>query len=272
MASGVVNLIFGISAAIMVPVFRVWLDSIGYTWTIIIGAIGIGVVGLIAAQFTEFPKQPAVVASSSAAPAPPVITGMTMKETVKTLTFWMVWLCWALAGGAGIGMVMHSTSIALFLGIAGTSVALCLTFFNLANGLSRIISGFLSDRFGRKAVLCVGFILGAIGNFLIPVLGGNLAALLIFNLFAGFSFGTLFAVSGPLAMDYFGVKHFGAIFGIMFTAYGFIGSWDGPWIGGFLADVTGSYSTTCILFGIFCLISAILVLLLKKPLQPTSSK
>ena len=38
----------------------------------------------------------------------------------------------------------------------------------------------------------------------------------------GFAFGTLFAVTAPLAGDCFGMAHFGAIFGLIFTAYGFL--------------------------------------------------
>jgi len=36
----------------------------------------------------------------------------------------------------------------------------------------------------------------------------------------GFAFGTLFAVTAPLTGDCFGMTHFGAIFGLIFTAYG----------------------------------------------------
>ena len=36
----------------------------------------------------------------------------------------------------------------------------------------------------------------------------------------GFAFGTLFAVTAPLTGDCFGLANFGAIFGLIFTAYG----------------------------------------------------
>jgi OFA family oxalate/formate antiporter-like MFS transporter len=54
----------------------------------------------------------------------------------------------------------------------------------------------------------------------------------------GFAFGTLFAVSAPLVSDCFGMEHFGSIFGAVFTAFGFLSGALGPWLGGYLLDLT----------------------------------
>ena len=264
-ASGFVNLIFGISAAAMLPLYRLWLSTIGYEMTLTIVAILTGVVTLILAQFTEFPRKPPTK-EAPRVPTSPVLEGLTLREALRTGQFWMLWVTLALAGGAGMGMVTNSTLIAGAFGFNGATAALCLSFFNITNGLSRIVSGIMSDIVSnRKSVLFGGYLLGMIGFFLIPSLGHNLAALLVFNLFAGFGFGTMFAVSGPLAIDCFGVKHFGVIFGVLFTAYGFVGSWDGPFVGSKLYEIFGNYTATCMLFGAFSLISALSVLFIKKP-------
>ncbi len=47
----------------------------------------------------------------------------------------------------------------------------------------------------------------------------------------GFAFGTLFAVSAPLTTDCFGITHFGAISGLVFTVYGFVAGPLGPLAG-----------------------------------------
>ena len=76
----------------------------------------------------------------------------------------------------------------------------------------------------------------------------------------GFAFGTLFAVSAPLASDCFGMKHFGAIFGLVFTAYGFIAGALGPWLSGYLLDAThGDFSLVFIYLAIFYFTSALLI-------------
>ena len=47
-----------------------------------------------------------------------------------------------------------------------------------------------------------------------------------------------FAVSAPLATDCFGMTHFGAIFGLVFMAYGFVAGPLGPWLSGHVLDST----------------------------------
>ena len=78
----------------------------------------------------------------------------------------------------------------------------------------------------------------------------------------GHAFGTLFAVSAPLAGDCFGMTHFGAIFGLIFTAYGFLSGPLGPWLSGHILDLThGDYTIVFSYLGLMYLASAGLILL-----------
>jgi len=76
----------------------------------------------------------------------------------------------------------------------------------------------------------------------------------------GFAFGTLFGVSAPLATDCFGMQHFGAIFGLVFTAYGFIAGVIGPSLAGYILDATnGNFYVVFGYLGIFCLMSGVFI-------------
>ena len=80
----------------------------------------------------------------------------------------------------------------------------------------------------------------------------------------GFAFGTKFAVSGPLAGDCFGMAHFGAIFGLIFTAYGFVAGPLGPWLTGYILDVTGgNYTLVFSLLGLMYLLASGLILMVQ---------
>jgi OFA family oxalate/formate antiporter-like MFS transporter len=80
----------------------------------------------------------------------------------------------------------------------------------------------------------------------------------------GFGFGTLFAVTAPLAGDCFGMAHFGAIFGLIFTAYGFLSGPPGPWLSGYILDLTqGNYTLVFSYLGLMYLASAGLILLVR---------
>jgi len=97
---------------------------------------------------------------------------------------------------------------------------------NMVFGLSAAVMSplypWLLARMGYKAMtLVLGLVAAGIG----------LAA-------AGLAFGSLFAVSAPLTVDCFGLAHFGAIFGLIFTAYGFFAGIIGPWLSGFLLNLS----------------------------------
>ncbi|RLF15958.1 MAG: MFS transporter [Thermoprotei archaeon] len=265
LASGVVSMLFGASAAVMVPVFRCLLDTLGYVATLTLTATLTAVLGLASSPFIEFPEKLGYLSFQADPPPQPGPGGYSLSEALRTRAFWLTWVTWALCGGAGIGMVVFSTSISMELGLSSIAAAAGLAAFNVTNGLGRLVSGYLSDRFGRVAVMASTYLAGALGYAALPLAGGLYALTITCNLLAGLSFGTLFAVSAPFIMDCFGTKHYGAIFGFTFTAYGFIGSWLGPYVGGLLYDLTGSYTSTCMLFAVLCMSSALAIALAKPP-------
>ena len=75
----------------------------------------------------------------------------------------------------------------------------------------------------------------------------------------GYSLGTLFAISGPLVSDLFGLKYFGMIFGLIFTSYGFIGGLVGPLAAEKMLLFTGSFTPVFIYLAIFCLLGTITI-------------
>jgi len=86
----------------------------------------------------------------------------------------------------------------------------------------------------------------------------------------GYAFGTLFAVSAPLAVDCFGIQHFGAIFGLVFTAYGFVAAPLGPSLSGYVLDFTnGDFGLVFGYLGVFCLLSGVAIRLVTPPKLPT---
>jgi OFA family oxalate/formate antiporter-like MFS transporter len=138
-----------------------------------------------------------------------------------------------------------------------------LTAFNLTNGCGRLISGYFSDSIGRTRTMAISFAGAGIAYLIMP----HLATLWVWAILAaviGYAFGTLFAVSGPLAGDCFGMAHFGAIFGLIFTAYGFLSGPLGPWLSGYILDVTsGNYTLVFSYLGLLYLGAAGLILLVQ---------
>jgi OFA family oxalate/formate antiporter-like MFS transporter len=240
LVAGFFNMAFGMSAAVMSPVFSILLLKWGYeTLTLAAGAAALSI-GLAASFLIRFPE---------AAPMPPpgsirIVSpaDRSVREALKSREFWCLWLTWVFAGAAGASMLVLGTGFGLARGLGLAQAAIILTAFNLTNGCGRLISGYYSDRIGRTRTMAVSFAGAGIAYLVMPHLAdlwmwAGLAAVI------GFAFGTLFAVSGPLAGDCFGMTHFGAIFGVVFTAYGFVSGPLGPWLSGHLLDISGSNYT-----------------------------
>jgi OFA family oxalate/formate antiporter-like MFS transporter len=267
LVSGIVNLLFGFSAAIMSPVFNSMLKSIGYVSMNIVMAIVALSIGITAAQFTEGPEE---IPSSPQTPSR-VPESLTVSASLRTKSFWFLWLTWALQGAAGIAMVMLSTAFGLSRGFAMESAVVILTAFNITNGLGRLVMGYLSDLISRNLAMSTAFLAAGGAYFVLPHVG-NLAAIAVLAAIIGFGFGTLFAVSAPLAADCFGLKHFGAIFGLVFTAYGFVAGALGPSLSGYLLDITsGNFIIVFTYLGFFCVLSGIFIRFVVRP-SPTRSQ
>ncbi len=265
LVTGLVNLIFGLSASPMSPVFHHMLSTLGpVTMTTILGILAL-ITGLIVAPFMGVPVQ-----SSPAGSAPLTMQGpsLTVAQSVRTRNFWFMWFSWALAGGAGFSMVTLSTLFGLQRGLPMEQAVLILAAFGLMNGLSRIISGYLSDHIGRKITMSTAFFIGGCAYILMP----HLTGLFVWALLAAgvaFAFGTLFAVSAAMASDCFGMQHFGAIFGLIFTAYGFFAGPLGPGLGGKILDVTGGNFTIVFSYlGCFFLIAGVLITFVSPQVAP----
>lgn len=269
LVSGVINLVFGISAGIMAPVFSTMLRSMGYVRMNVLLAVISLLVGLTAAQFTETPERTKYARPEEprAAEKPPVIqaASLTVAESLRTRGFWFLWLTWALQGAAGIAMVGLAVFFGLARGFSMESAVMILTAFNLASGISRILTGYFSDIIGRNLTMSITFFAAGVAYLALPYFN-SLAVLSLLAALVGFSFGTLFAVSAPLVSDCFGLNHFGAIFGLVFTAYGFIAGLLGPSLSGYILDITGgNYLIVFTYLGAFCLLSGFLIRAVKVP-------
>jgi OFA family oxalate/formate antiporter-like MFS transporter len=260
LVSGFFNMAFGLSAAIMAPVFSILLLKWGYqTLTLFAGFTAL-FIGLAASVLIRFPEDAPVTSTDATAKAP---VSRSVGEALRSLEFWCLWLTWAFAGAAGASMLVLATGFGLARGLGLSQAVILLTAFNLTNGFGRLISGYFSDRIGRSRTMAISFVGAGLAYVCMPHLAdlwlwATLAAVI------GFAFGTLFAVSAPLAGDCFGMAHFGPIYGLIFTAYGFVAGPLGPWLSGYVLDITrGNYTLVFSYLGLMYLVAAGLILMVQ---------
>lgn len=274
LASGTVSMVFGLSAAIMSPFFGKMVLSLGYQSMNLSIAILTLVTGFAGAYLS---RPPDVKTAESLRNSPNEAKGsdpagwdlwkrsLTVQECLHTKSFWFLWTTWTLAGAAGVSMSILATAYGLSRGFGLESAVLILTAFNFTNGTGRIISGFISDKIGRNKTMSMAFLAAGLAYLALPW-AVNLILCALLAAVVGFAFGTLFSVSAPLVADSFGLKHFGAIFGLTFAAYGFVAGPLGPTLSGYLLDVTNdNFFLVFLYLGVFYLISAFCIRMVTPP-------
>lgn len=277
LATGIVNLFFGTSAAVMSPVYALLQNNLGYKNMNYVVLAMIVIINLLALLFAELPDRTKLTEEEKndrqeildkmrlqADTKGPTLASKdyTVKEALKSRCFWAVWFAWVFVGAAGISMVSQGGNFATSIALPSVVV---ITAFNLTNGIGRIVAGTLSDFIGRNATGCVAFVLGALGYVLIPFCR-NPILVAVLAAFVGFAFGTLFAISAPLVSDLFGLKHYSTIFSLVFVAYGFISGIVGPALVGQMLKWTGErYTVAFPLLAIFCLVGALCIMLARHP-------
>jgi MFS family permease len=104
-----------------------------------------------------------------------------------------------------------------------------------------LLGGWLSDRFGRGWVFAAGSIVAMGGIGCLALLNGPEDwPLLVVYTASGFGFGMRIAQLAAIPADAFAGPHLGAILGVV-QAGGGLGGAIGPFLGGWLFDLTGNY-------------------------------
>jgi MFS family permease len=189
------------------------------------------------------------------------LTGLTIGEALRGYRFWVLLasiLVIALAyGGAHIHM-------AQIVGLHGFSPAVAASVLGVvALGIlaGRIIVGLLFDRFWAPGVAAPAMLLPAVACFLLMGTAPNLPQVMLGGFLLGFAAGAESDVIAFLAARYFGMAHYGKIYGALYMPFG-IGSAISPIVYGMVRDRTGTYDPMLMAAMLMFVIGGALLLLL----------
>ena len=199
------------------------------------------------------------------------------REMIKTKSFLLLWLMFALSATAGLMMIGNVKNLGIYLDpskstmvvLEAQTIAGILALFN-ASG--RIGWGKLSDRLGQTTTLKMMFLMQAIilfaaAGFLSLKPEGELVQFLGLTSLAslvGFTFGGNFALFPSITCEYYGTKNMGSNYGYVFTSYGFAGVM-GALIPGVLAGSQSGFVYVFIAVGIASFVAFGLAMLTRRP-------
>ncbi len=193
----------------------------------------------------------------------PASSGFTLREAIRTRSFWLLASMFALVG-VGVQMVMaHIVAYSEGNGMAPITAAAVLSTISGASIAGRLVMGTASDWIGSKrAVAICLFIEGVMMLYLIGA--ADVRELFLFGAIWGFFYGGHGPQFPALAADTLGVGHMGAIMGVTAFCWG-IGSAIGPVLAGYVVDVTGRYDAAFIVGAITMFLTMTVSFIIRRP-------
>ena len=111
--------------------------------------------------------------------------------------------------------------------------------------------------------MIITFVVQAANMFLFSIYASPLA-IIAGCAITGLCYGALFALMPAATADFYGLKHLGVNYGLVFTAFGVAGVW-GSLLGGRIRDMLGSYAVAYTMCAVMLLVAALLALVIRKP-------
>lgn len=225
MIAGLVVSGFGLASVYIAPLANSLIETYGVASTVLWFGVGFLIVVVGLAQLLKAPPPgyvPVAPATQTTPDAPQ--EQFTPSQMLQTWQFYALWFMYACGAGAGLMVIAKLAKIAQ----AQASIDmgfLLVAVLALGNGAGRILAGMHSDIIGRKLTLGGNFLAQAVLVVLLSqvVEGGVLASMGVLALISaviGANYGANLSLFPAITKDYYGTRHFGMNYGLVFTAWG----------------------------------------------------
>jgi len=256
----------GIALTVIVPAANQAILDYGWrTAYIIVGSVAMVVV-IIAAQFLrrdpyQVGKLPYGCDGTSAVTSGAQTYGLFFKEALRTNQVWLISLVYFCAYFVYNLFVVHMVIYATGQGISSVRAVGIMAFLGVAGIAGRTIMGILADRIGNKQamVLSAGLMMLALFWLLVAK---DLWMLFLFGVAFGFGHGGIATMESPIVANVFGIRSHGVILGLVFFS-DTVGGAIGPFLAGYIFDVTNSYRLAFLICAILGVINLVAILLIR---------
>jgi OFA family oxalate/formate antiporter-like MFS transporter len=245
--AGLVVAGMGIASVYIAPLAEALIHRYGVPTTMFWLGIGILVIATGLAQFLKVPPA-GYIPAGTLAPTMEMATrkiNFTPMEVLRTWQFYVLWFMFACGAGAGLMIIsklakMVDAQAGLKLGFV---LVACL---GVGNGGGRLMAGFVSDKIGRRATMFICFLMQAVLIFLLSQANrenflGTTPVLVVLSALIGANYGANLALFPSITKDFYGLKNFGANYGLVFTAWG-LGGFMLSMLAGRVYDATKAFT------------------------------
>jgi MFS family permease len=164
------------------------------------------------------------------------------RDMIKTPRFYMMFILFMIVSSVGLMIIGSITRIATGqAGITDTaSLAFLVSFMAITSMIGRIAGGFISDKIGQINTLFLIIVIQIV-NMVGFAFYNSFSLMLIGIIGTGLCFGALLSVFPALTAEQFGLKNYGANYGIIYLAWGLSGI-VAPVLADYIYDTTGNFT------------------------------
>ena len=177
----------------------------------------------------------------------------TLKRAAATRTFWALWFAYMCTPLAVFSVTTHQVAFAIDRGFEPLLAASVFGVMGLLSIAGRASFGLAADRIGGPLAATISYGCTACGSLALLALDSDrrVGWLVAYALLFGLGFGARGPIITAMASDLFGGRRFGVIYGALSVGNG-LGGAIGPWFGGVVHDLMGSYRLVFITSVVFC--------------------
>jgi MFS family permease len=191
----------------------------------------------------------------------------TAKEAMRTRAFWLISIGHASAlltvSAIMVHLVPHLTEgLGYSLPEAGAVVAL----MTACQMFGQLYGGYLGDRLDKRFI-CIACMMGHTLGLLLLAFADSVVMVVAFALLHGIAWGMRGPLMVALRADYFGPSSFGTIMGFSSLIVMF-GMSSGALIAGYMADISGSYTSGLTLLAFAAFLGSFCFLMATRPVRP----
>ena len=188
-----------------------------------------------------------------------------VRQAMATTAFWILTICLFTHQMTQAAIFVHLIPYLIDMGTDPATAASVVTFIALTSMVGRYGAGWLSDRFNKKWLLVILFIIQPIGIFSLIRMRLFMDVIPFVLLYAT-AYGGTVVVKTTIIGDYYGRKNFGTIFGAI-QGLSTFGGIAGPLLAGFVYDLNGSYQWAFTFLAIMMVFTALLISFLIRPVR-----
>ena len=270
LTTGIGTMAFAGGSAAFVPVVRAFATPTGYPVVLQWMGVLIGVVVVACAFLLRDPPDSwyGATGDTDAETTDGGRSDFRPSEMVRTWQFWLMYVMFVAASGAGLMLTAKVVQFAGALGLAAVTATVAATALPLSGGIGRLVVGDLSDRIDRRRAMAASFLLCGLGLVAVVAFGlaGTGVAFVAAVVVATFFWSPQYTLFPSLVGDFYGERHSSANYALLYSGKMW-GGVHGGVVAGWLATTLG-WTTTFLLGGALATGAGLAALVLRRPRHP----